>query len=93
MVGRTILLRSLAVLACSGFLALGQLYLLAADRIVQSVALPEEADDTHLAHFHRIVLTPHKRDFGTIRLLIDAINRAEWESEELPSLSTAEAEA
>ena len=51
--------------------------LLAADRIVQGEALPEEADDAHLAHFQRIVLTPHKRDFGTIRLLIDAINRAD----------------
>jgi hypothetical protein len=56
--------------------------LLAADRIVQREALPEEADDRHLAHFDRIVLCPHKRDFGTIRLLIDAINRAERESEE-----------
>ena len=28
---------------------------------------------------------PHKRDFGTIRLLIDAINRAERESEETPA--------
>jgi uncharacterized protein (TIGR00730 family) len=67
--------------------------LLAADRIVQSAALPEEADDAHLAHFHRIVLTPHKRDFGAIRLLIDAINRAEREAEEAPSLSAAEAAA
>jgi uncharacterized protein (TIGR00730 family) len=59
--------------------------LLAADRIVQREALPEEADDRHLAHFHRIVLCPHKRDFGTIRFLIDAINRAERESEETPA--------
>jgi uncharacterized protein (TIGR00730 family) len=60
--------------------------LLAADRVVQGDALPEEADDTHLAHFHRIVLTPHKRDFGTIRLLIDAINRAEREPVEEENL-------
>jgi hypothetical protein len=44
-----------------------------------------------LAHFHRIVLTPHKRDFGTIRLLIDAINRAEREAAEPPSLALAQA--
>ncbi len=56
--------------------------LLAADQITQSAALPEEADDSHLAHFHRVVLTPHRRDFGTIRLLIDAINNAETESPE-----------
>ena len=66
--------------------------LLAADRIVQTAALPEEADDTHLAHYHRIVLTPHKRDFGTIRQLIDAINRAERESEEAPAPAAAQAE-
>lgn len=51
--------------------------LLAANRIIQSAALPEEAADTHLAHFHRVVLTPHRRDFGTIRSLIDAINDAD----------------
>jgi len=39
------------------------------------------------------VLTPHKRDFGTIRLLIDAINRAEREAEEAPSLSPIQAAA
>jgi len=53
--------------------------LLAADRITQSDALPEEAADKHLAHFHRLVLTPHRRDFGTIRRLIDAINNSETE--------------
>jgi len=51
--------------------------LLAVDRIVQTPPLPEEKDDHHSAHFPRIVLTPHKRDFGSIRLLIDAINTAE----------------
>jgi uncharacterized protein (TIGR00730 family) len=51
--------------------------LLAADRIVQTTPLPEERDDHHIADFPRIVLTPHKRDFGTIRLLLDAINNAE----------------
>lgn len=51
--------------------------LLAADRIVQTDPLPEEKDDVHLAKLPRIVLTPHKRDFGAIRLLIDAINLSE----------------
>ncbi|MDX2080415.1 MAG: TIGR00730 family Rossman fold protein [Terrimicrobiaceae bacterium] len=50
--------------------------LLAADRIVQTGPLPEEKDDTTLATLPRIVLTPHKRDFGSIRLLLDAINAA-----------------
>ncbi|HEY5742441.1 MAG TPA: hypothetical protein VIS99_07860, partial [Terrimicrobiaceae bacterium] len=65
--------------------------LLAADTIVQSAALPEEADDAHLAHFHRIVLTPHKRDFGTIRMLIDAINKAPGEvDDEVEDFSAAQ---
>jgi len=50
---------------------------LAAGRIEQTGALHEEADDQHLHHMPRIVLTPHKRDFGKIRLLLDAINAAE----------------
>lgn len=54
--------------------------LLAADKIIQSGPLPEEADDAELAHFHRVVLTPHRRDFGTMRLLIDAINEAETDT-------------
>ncbi|MEI6338592.1 MAG: LOG family protein [Verrucomicrobiota bacterium] len=58
--------------------------LLASDKITQTGALPEEADDTHLAHFYRIVLIPHRRDFGTIRLLIDAINKAGTETERAP---------
>jgi hypothetical protein len=48
--------------------------LLAAPRIEQTSALEEEIDDTHLHHMPRIVLTPHKRDFGKIRLLLNAIN-------------------
>lgn len=53
--------------------------LLAANQIAHSTPLPEEVRDTHLAHLPRIVLTPHRRDFGTIRRLIDAINDSETE--------------
>lgn len=48
--------------------------ILAADQIVQTTPLPEERDD--YAGLPRIVLTPHKRDFGSVRLLLDAINLA-----------------
>jgi hypothetical protein len=47
---------------------------LAADRIEQTGALEEESEDHHLHHMPRIVLVPHKRDFGKIRLLLNAIN-------------------
>ncbi len=44
--------------------------------IVQGPALREEADDAHLAHFHRIVFVP-KKNFGALRHFIDALNVAE----------------
>jgi uncharacterized protein (TIGR00730 family) len=54
-------------------------HLLAADRIVQTTALPQEREETKIADLPRLVLTPHKRDFGMIRAFIDAINRSETE--------------
>jgi hypothetical protein len=54
--------------------------ILAADRIVQTTPLPEERDEQQLAGLPRIVLTPDKHDFGSIRLFIDAINKAETEA-------------
>ncbi len=53
--------------------------LLAADRIVQTEALPEEHDETKIVDLPRLVLVPHKRDFGMIRLLLDGINESETE--------------
>ena len=53
--------------------------ILVADRIVQTTTLPEERDEPLLAALPRIVLTPDKHDFGSIRLFIDAINKAETE--------------
>jgi len=47
--------------------------------IIQTGPLKEEADDTHLADFPRIVFTPRK-DFGCLRLFLDALNDARTES-------------
>jgi uncharacterized protein (TIGR00730 family) len=44
---------------------------------VQSGPLPEEANEPDIAHYHRIVFHPHRRNFGRMRLLLDAINLAE----------------
>ena len=49
-------------------------HLIAAGHIVQREALPEESDDRSVAHLPRLVLIPHKREFGMLRLLINAIN-------------------
>ncbi len=40
----------------------------------QSVALPEEKYEPHLEQLPRLVTVPDKKDFGTLRLLIDEIN-------------------
>lgn len=61
--------------------AIGQLNcdfadLLAAGRIESTPPLPEEANQPELADVSRLVLTPHRHDFGRLRALIDAINLA-----------------
>ncbi len=48
-------------------------------QIEQTSALPEEHDEPELAAIPRLVLTPHRRNFGIIRRLIDSINRSETE--------------
>jgi hypothetical protein len=48
--------------------------LLSSGHIVQCGALPEEVDEHHLENLPRLVLTPNKRDFAMLRLLINAIN-------------------
>jgi hypothetical protein len=49
-------------------------HLLSEGHIAQRESLPEEADDRDLAHLPRLVLIPHKREFGLLRILINAIN-------------------
>lgn len=49
-------------------------HLLVSGHIVQREALPEESDDQSAAGLPRLVLIPHKREFGMLRLLINAIN-------------------
>jgi len=39
-------------------------------------ALPEEVEEPTLADFPRLTLTFNRRDFGRLRQLIDALNRA-----------------
>jgi uncharacterized protein (TIGR00730 family) len=47
--------------------------------IVQRDALPEEANEPELAALPRLVLQPHRRNFGRLRVFIDAINAADAE--------------
>jgi uncharacterized protein (TIGR00730 family) len=48
--------------------------LLPQGRITTAVALPEEANETHLRDLPRLVVDFNRRDFGRLRHLIDAIN-------------------
>ncbi len=50
-------------------------------QIEQGVALPEEANEPELVLLPRLILTPNRKNFGRMRLLIDAINSAETETE------------
>jgi hypothetical protein len=43
-------------------------------RIVASAALPEEADEPGLLELPRLLVDFNRKDFGRLRLLIDAIN-------------------
>ena len=42
--------------------------------ITQGTALPQEADEESLTHLPRLIFTPHRRNYGRLRRLIDAIN-------------------
>ena len=44
--------------------------------IVQGGALPQEKNEPEIASLPRLVLKPHRRDFGRFRQLIDAINES-----------------
>jgi uncharacterized protein (TIGR00730 family) len=46
------------------------------DQIVQGAALPEEQNEPEILHRPRLILTPHRRNFGRLRQLIDAVNLA-----------------
>lgn len=47
--------------------------------IIQSGALPEEANEPEIATLPRLVLHPYQRNFGRLRLFLNAVNAAEIE--------------
>ncbi len=55
--------------------------LLRSGRFEQGVALRQERNEPEMASFPRLIFTPHRRDFGRLRLLIDAINGSKLEPE------------
>jgi uncharacterized protein (TIGR00730 family) len=55
--------------------------LLRTGRFVQGTALRQERNEPEIAHLPRLIFTPHLRNFGRLRLLIDHINASEVEAE------------
>lgn len=50
--------------------------------IQRAAALPEERNEPDLKHAPRLVLTPHRRNYGRLRELINAINLAKTKAQE-----------
>jgi uncharacterized protein (TIGR00730 family) len=61
--------------------------LLETGTIIQGVALLEEANEPDIARYPRLILQPHRRNFGRFRLLLNAINAAELDPSESSPLS------
>lgn len=55
--------------------------ILRAGQFVQGGALRQERNEPEISHLPRLVFTPNRRDFGRLRLLINALNDAETEPE------------
>jgi len=53
--------------------------ILIGSEIVQGAALAAEKNEPDIVHLPRLILTPHRRNFGRLRALIDAINAADAE--------------
>ena len=53
--------------------------LLRAGRFVQGPALRQERNEPEIADLPRLIFTPHLRNFGRLRLLIDQINASDVE--------------
>jgi len=49
---------------------------LASGKFTQSAALPEESNEPDIAQLPRLVFQPHRRNFGRLRKVIDAVNEA-----------------
>jgi hypothetical protein len=50
---------------------------LASGKFEQSAAFPEENKEPEIAHLPRLVFQPHKRNFGRLRLVFNAVNDEE----------------
>ena len=54
-------------------------HMLRTGEIAQVDAMPQEKNEPEILHLPRLAFTPHRRDFGRLRELIDAINASALE--------------
>jgi len=75
-VGQRMVIRLHAALTREAVMDLNSRFadLLQSGEITQGTALPEENNEPDLLELPRLVLTPHRDNFGKLRTLIDAIN-------------------
>ncbi|MEY2485578.1 MAG: hypothetical protein QOH39_1226 [Verrucomicrobiota bacterium] len=80
-VGEQLVIRISQALTASAVAALNQRFsnLVRKGEIVQGKALPPEKNEPEIRNLPRIILTPHRRDFGRFRELINGINDSEVE--------------
>jgi hypothetical protein len=80
-VGEQLVIRISQPLTASAMAALNQRFsnLVRKGQIVQGNALPPEKNEPEIRNLPRIILTPHRRDFGRFRELINGINDSEVE--------------
>jgi uncharacterized protein (TIGR00730 family) len=88
-VGEQLVIRVCQPLAATAIADLNQKfsYLVRKGEIVQGSALPQEKNEPEIWNLPRIILTPHRRDFGRFREFINAINRSALEA--VPAVSLA----
>ncbi len=79
-VGHQLVLRLRRAIAQSTIEAMEKEFsdLLQGEKITQGSALEVEAAEKEIAHLPRLVFCPHRRNFGRLRLLIDAVNDADF---------------
>jgi uncharacterized protein (TIGR00730 family) len=77
-VGRQLVLRISQPLADKSLVDINKQFrdLVREGQITQGSALHQEQNEPEIAHLPRLILTPHRRDFGRFRQLIDVINAA-----------------
>jgi uncharacterized protein (TIGR00730 family) len=77
-VGRELVLRICRPLSDKAMLDINKSFadIVREGEIVQGNALPQEQNEPEIVHLPRLILRPHRRDFGRFRQLIDAINVA-----------------